>query len=162
MDSLHFYVFHLFDCGLRTIIGNDIDEDNDEIKQDKQEYFDVVFARVTKMINDRKYITSSFARFRNNNKFNMAIDKIDSRSNSGKKGITFMDEFYEYLSHKNIDDTVVNAFRNIIMLEEYDSETMAYDVDDINYTSKRPRFARRIIIVYVVESIILNLLCNGK
>eukprot|EP01084_Bolivina_argentea_P184987 319029_1 len=27
MDSLHFYIFHMFDCGLRTIVSND---DNDE------------------------------------------------------------------------------------------------------------------------------------
>ncbi len=80
MDSLHFYIFHLFDCGLRTInIGNDIDE-NDEIKQDKKEYFDAAFARVTKMINDRKYITKSFQRFKNNNKFSMVVHKIDANN----------------------------------------------------------------------------------
>ncbi len=39
-----------------------------------------------------------------------------------------MDEFYEYLLMKNIDVTVVDAFRNIVMFEEYDSQTVGYDV----------------------------------
>eukprot|EP01084_Bolivina_argentea_P010880 20301_1 len=135
MDSLHFYLFHIFDCGLRTIIADHIDED-DEIKQEKGEYFDAAFARVTKMISDRNHNTASFSRFRINNKFNMVVDTNNRASNvhsfSGKNSSTFMDELYSYLTIKNINNVVVDTFRNIILSEEYDSETMADDVIHIN------------------------------
>ncbi len=52
---------------------------------------------------------------------------------TGKKdGTAFLDEIYEYLSIKNIDPVVVDALQRIVMLEEYDSESIADDVIDIN------------------------------
>ncbi len=81
MDSLHFYIFHLFDCGMRTIILNDNENQIKEEKKDS-EYFDADFARINSIINDRKHITQSFARFRNNNKFNINVGKMDKKNES--------------------------------------------------------------------------------
>eukprot|EP01084_Bolivina_argentea_P253540 425928_1 len=138
MDSLHFYIFHLFDCGFRIIETND---SNNEIKQDTNdsEYFDAAFARVSKRINDRKHITATFDRFRNNNKFDMAVNNSNTTTEfnlaSDGNGITYMDELCEYLSHKLADDTVVVTLRDIAVSEEYDSEAIMCDVMDEIYDS---------------------------
>eukprot|EP01084_Bolivina_argentea_P253538 425920_1 len=66
MDSLHFYIFHLFDCGMRTIKTNNNENENDnKIKEETKdsEYFDADFARINSIINDRKHITATFDRF---------------------------------------------------------------------------------------------------
>eukprot|EP01084_Bolivina_argentea_P094031 169055_1 len=47
MDSFHFFVSHLYHCGLRTISNND--DDDDEI-ENEDEYFDKVFYRLNKQI----------------------------------------------------------------------------------------------------------------
>eukprot|EP01084_Bolivina_argentea_P262211 443365_1 len=60
MDSLHFYLFHCFDVGIRTK-----KEDNEDKKQptDKQkeekkgEYFDSKFSRLNQMILERQHLT---------------------------------------------------------------------------------------------------------
>ena len=70
VDSLHFYVMHLFDCGLRVHneyqeeINNDRDNDG---KVDKQ------FQRILKTINERKEATLLSRRFKNNTKFNLTV-----------------------------------------------------------------------------------------
>ena len=71
MDSLGFYLLHLFDCGLRVHHQNNDDEqeeikyndDDDNVSVDKQ------FARTLKAINERKHLTMSFSRFKTNTKY---------------------------------------------------------------------------------------------
>eukprot|EP01084_Bolivina_argentea_P044780 82392_1 len=68
MDSLHFYMFHLFECGFRVIETNE-SNNNNKMKENKNnsEYFDAAFAKVSNYINDRKHITAVFDRFKSNN-----------------------------------------------------------------------------------------------
>ena len=73
MDSLHFYLFHLYQCGLR-VIQSEEKEKEDEEKGDK-EYFDAAFSRIVKAINERKHITANFNRFENNNKYNLNVQQ---------------------------------------------------------------------------------------
>ena len=76
MDSLHFYLYHLFDCGLRAVpsapndeeLKND-DDDNNNIKNG--DCFDAEFSRINKTINDRKHITEQFDRFEVKTKFSL-------------------------------------------------------------------------------------------
>ncbi len=66
-DSLHFYLIHLYECGLRiptsTTNDDNMDNKNDD---DNNIYFDNAFSRVTRLINERQHIISSFNRFKSN------------------------------------------------------------------------------------------------
>ena len=74
MDSLHFYLIHLYDCGLR-VRRDKYTQNTEEKKEDNNTYtddtFDAEFARICKAINQRRSITSSFDRFKSTNKFNI-------------------------------------------------------------------------------------------
>eukprot|EP01084_Bolivina_argentea_P238632 400900_1 len=89
MDSLHFYLFHLFDVGLRVKSNpNDIDikdENDNNVK-----CFDKEFSRIISMINERKHITAAFNRFNTNDKFNINVKQQNSDSS-----MTYLDEMYE-------------------------------------------------------------------
>eukprot|EP01084_Bolivina_argentea_P010879 20299_1 len=132
MDSLHFYIFHLFDSGLRTIVTNETDDMKDNDSKEKSEYFDAAFARVSKMINDRKHVTASFSRFRTNNKFNMIVNNSNATAQfdvtSDEEGITYIDELCSYLRNKGVNDISIAAFQSIIITEEYDSEAITDEV----------------------------------
>ena len=65
IDSVHFYLLHLYDSGLR--IKSDKNKQNREQKDDQtytDNTFDAEFARICKSINQRRSITSSFNRFK--------------------------------------------------------------------------------------------------
>ena len=68
MDSLHFYLFHCFDAGLRTMKHDDNEtKTDDDDNKNNFEYFDAEFSRINKMISERKHITNSFNRFKTKN-----------------------------------------------------------------------------------------------
>merc|ERR1712024_161793 len=62
MDSLHFYLFHCFDAGLRTKNpdnnNDDDDDDDDEGKGDR--YFDAEFSRIHRVVSEKRNITKTF------------------------------------------------------------------------------------------------------
>eukprot|EP01084_Bolivina_argentea_P283193 484958_1 len=76
MDSLHFFVCHLYHSGLRTANNDDELKGNDDKKNG--EYFDKTFSRMTQQIKERQHLTKSFDRFQNNknSKFSL-IDNDD-------------------------------------------------------------------------------------
>ncbi len=47
--------------------------------------------------------------------------------------MTYMDELFKYLSNKGINNNILNGFINIIICEEYDSESIVYDVINDTY-----------------------------
>ena len=72
MDSLHFHLLHLFECGLRTKSEVKIVDDS-EMKD--LEYFDPEFCRINRMIEERKKTTKTFERLKSgkNEKYNIKI-----------------------------------------------------------------------------------------
>eukprot|EP01084_Bolivina_argentea_P306808 530231_1 len=132
MDSLHFYMFHIFECGLRTLNRME-NENSNELKSDN-EYFDPLFARVSKMINDRINITKSFMRFKSNHKFTLMVNNINTTNEINvaldEECITYIDELCQYLSNKTVSDSVINVFQSFINSEEYDSEAVVHDIFD--------------------------------
>eukprot|EP01084_Bolivina_argentea_P226124 382004_1 len=125
MDSLHFYLVHLFECGLRTNTINNSDAKR-ELKPNKDnEYYDQSFAHITRIINERKRISDSFNRFKNNNKFNIGFIK-----QTGHSSVTFMDAFMEHISQTIIETIKSNKFNQYILDEEYDTDCIQMDVTD--------------------------------
>ena len=73
MDSLHFYLLHLFQVGLRIfkIAEEEIKQQTDD-ESDNDKYFDATFNRINEMIKVQRD-TTSFDRLKNNNKFNLVV-----------------------------------------------------------------------------------------
>ena len=118
IDSLHFYLYHLFECGLRSIPHSKINDDVDDI------YFDKEFFRMNNCLNQRKYLIQTFNRFKNNDKFN--INVYNKNKNDGDT--TFMDQLYLHLNNYHKKETV-NNFKQFMLNEQYDSDSLINDVD---------------------------------
>eukprot|EP01083_Nonionella_stella_P287534 978756_1 len=127
LDSLHFYLLHLFECGLRTEKGNPNDtDDNKQVDAagNASKYFDKSFARVSKMINARQHIRLAFHRLKNNSKFNIqAAESVSS-------DILYMDEVFRYLllSTKHIGETAIRKFWKFLSSQQYDTESLKGDI----------------------------------
>eukprot|EP01083_Nonionella_stella_P235457 827935_1 len=107
MDSLHFYLLHLFDCGLRTpnVTAND-DDDDDDTNEDHDQYFDKQFARVSRIVNERDHIRSSFGRFKTNTKFNMQAPAATGESSN----TVYMDEVVRCLLYAQVKEDTIRKF----------------------------------------------------
>ena len=85
-DTLHFYLYHLFDVGLRVFKGEEEKGEDGDIKYNElknTQYFDKEFARIHHAINQRKHLQLSFNRFNNSHKFS-----IDSNTHHNNTGMT--------------------------------------------------------------------------
>eukprot|EP01083_Nonionella_stella_P173475 598520_1 len=124
MDSLHFYLLHLFECGLRTPNVTPNDDDNDDKKEDHDQYFDKQFARVSRMVNERHHIRLSFGRFKTNTKFNIqAAAATDESSNT-----VYMDEVVRYLLYSEVEEDTIRQFAQFVAFHEYDVDSMTEDI----------------------------------
>lgn len=129
-DSLHFYFYHLFECGLRTkkMDKNDDEEiDDDDSKHD--EFFDVEFSRMIRSINDRTYINNNFNRFKSN-KF--GLNTTSNTAESGESSLTFIDSVYSYLKMVDINKNIINLFTDYLSSQSYDSDSVEMDICDNN------------------------------
>ena len=129
MDSLHFYLFHLYHSGLRVTKHDEeeeIKDDNDDTNTD-DEHFDKIFYRLNKQIEERKHLTKSFERFKSNknNKFNLAVNN----NNETTGDTTSLDALYDYLSkQKHIPAEVMNKLKDFVNSEEFDTESLRIDL----------------------------------
>ena len=128
MDSLHYYIFHIFDSGLRTQTTPTTDDINDEkksIARNDDEFFDSKFAELRQRINDKRENTKTFERFErhgNNSKFSINIqnnddDTVDSQQTNTiqrEYGFTFLDSIFKHLKKINIDNDTVNNLKKFL------------------------------------------------
>eukprot|EP01084_Bolivina_argentea_P136621 240611_1 len=130
MDSVHFYLYHCFDVGLRTKTLNAPNkiEEREEKKDDK--YFDEAFARINRRILETQRITKSFPRLSNtkNNKFNLVMndEQIDDESNDNN---TNLDDIYEHLENHKVQENYIMKLKEFIENQEYDTNSCEYDLD---------------------------------
>ena len=76
LDSIHHYIFHLTDCGLRDFVDKDGDNKMEEEEEEKEEkYHDVEFAVMSKRILSTQKNTKKFGRMKTGNKFVINISK---------------------------------------------------------------------------------------
>ena len=112
MDSLHFYLYHLVESGLRqdgsitTTESKQTDDDADD------PYFDGDLKKMNELMRSSRNATNRFSRL-NGNKFNITIVNDSNDANQTMNDIqnndTFLDHLYSYLEqqmqqHKVYDD----------------------------------------------------------
>eukprot|EP01084_Bolivina_argentea_P263327 445653_1 len=148
LDSLHFYLLHLYQCGLRTQKQNEDDIKNGDTDHGDDEYFhqefarvsrliqaeahhdddkcfDKEFSRISRLIQERQHITTTFNRFKNNTKFSL-IHQNEEQDESK----TFMDELYSYLSRiQQVRQDLLSKFAKYIVDAQYDTDSLQMDVN---------------------------------
>ena len=124
MDTLHFYIFHLFDGGLRCL---DIDEKAHETNNNSP-YFDPLFQKMSAFIEKSKEKTKRFKRL-NGNKFNIsAVNDIDSDKKDEKETDdkeTFLDFLCSTIESKRKELGVF--LWNILYKNGYDTDSLDLD-----------------------------------
>eukprot|EP01084_Bolivina_argentea_P145171 254514_1 len=122
MDSLHFYVFHQYDTGLKTSKYNG-NEENDANDDNITDFVDKEFEDMTNTINAKKGNQKNMTHLqRNKNKFNIQIDTKKDRT-------TYIDGLLVHLcSRKMVETSAVAKFAAFIHEERYDTDTLLDDV----------------------------------
>ena len=127
-DSIHHYIFHLFDCGLRNNI-TDLEEINEDIKTSDDEYFDSRFYSLKKRIKSTRKRTSRFDRISAGNKFN--IDTFQEEQNdfevTGRQGLTYLDCIVIQLENLKIDKEIIDKLIYYLLAEEFCTESVSLD-----------------------------------
>eukprot|EP01084_Bolivina_argentea_P260799 440550_1 len=133
MDSLHFYLYHCFDVGIRTKTEkSDQSPIYEEEKKDDM-YFDAAFSRIHKIISQRKDTTKTFERFstKTSNKFNIKTDEqIDNQADDDQHedNDTYLDALYKHLKNINIPQIYIDKLYKFIQCEQYDTESIKLDI----------------------------------
>jgi len=130
LDSAHHWIYHLFDCGNRVrksvITENKIEKDDeDDIK-----YIDKEFARIKKELKTRREkLNVNMDRFGSgNNKYKLSVNNISTKSD--QSGSTSIDLLFEDLDENNIKNTSINKLKDILQIEQYDTDSLGDDVID--------------------------------
>ena len=140
MDSIHYYIFHIFDVGLRSPALLSSTKDTTKTSPGKNEFFDYEFAEIRERINANRSNTNLFKRFKrsiNDSKFNINIQYDHHKINETElniieqePGVTFLDSIYQHLQKCNIDNGVINNLKELIDSEQFDTESVSIDIDD--------------------------------
>eukprot|EP01083_Nonionella_stella_P022692 62726_1 len=122
LDSLHFYLMHLFDCGMRTEQSNAIRIDTNQqafVADEKDKYFDQEFARVKLQINERKHIRLAI-HGDSTNKFSIQTAPAASTDT------IFMDETIRYLinSRHCIEEHAIRNVWKFLSEQQHDSDSL--------------------------------------
>ena len=126
MDSLHFYLFHLEQAGLRQY-GNCVEPvHEDKAATSSSPYFDENLSRISDGIKESQKVTNRFTRL-SGNKYN--ISAVIDNDDISKGDDTFLDASYKYLLSvsSEIKDTVMRLME-IIRTYDYDTDTVDLDL----------------------------------
>ena len=132
LDSLHYYLFHLYQVGLRT--KKEIHHSVDEKKYD-----DNHFSKMREMISTRRDDTARFERFgdvensnmHSDSRFNILLSNDIHLSINEGQGTTYLDMIYKHLLESKIDEDVVEKLKAYVVNEDYCTESLDFDVNEI-------------------------------
>eukprot|EP01084_Bolivina_argentea_P170121 294799_1 len=129
-DSLHFYLLHLEDMGLRTFKSYSDDKkiNNDE----KMSLIDYQFEMMSKKIKEQRQKYGYFDRF-NSSKFNINISHRTTFKNKHEKETPYLQTMFDELLRNNELNAEIEKFKSFLVDHEYDTdaiqEDMAFDHD---------------------------------
>ena len=95
------------------------------------EYFDINFSRLIKQNKRTRDAVNRFSRL-SDNKFNISVDDKDNlkqQIDDNEDGKTYLDTLYSHLNSKSVKDTLISTLKQIIIQEEYDTESLDIDVE---------------------------------
>eukprot|EP01084_Bolivina_argentea_P203120 346963_1 len=127
LDSVHYYIFHLFDLGLRTLTNDYCNQQmNSTQQQDLSTCFDTAFSSKKKNIhNKKKHLRQFFKRFQTEyNKFTIQTD-LNIKEDNNVCDKTFLDTFYNEINSIWL--------RSYLLQEEYDSDALEEDLVENNF-----------------------------
>ena len=135
IDSLHFYIHHLYQTSFRFLANTPNDNDYIEAEDDEKNnapYFDRDFARIHENIKKARATTQRFARMaQNQTKFAIKTDDQhgDNLAEDHESGSTYLDGVFEQLLLQNVDDHCIAKLKAYIMEEKYDTESLDMDIE---------------------------------
>ena len=137
MDSLHFYVVHIFDAQLRSLslLDNDANKmKSTSAEHSKDEYYDPQLAEIRDRLIRNQHKIVRFRGFggRNGSKFNIKIgpsqDSGDQQLENGDNVTKYLDKLYLYLESIGIAHEVIEDLHKFIQSEEYDTDSYTMDI----------------------------------
>ena len=158
MDSIHHFVFHVFECGLRDIGDNKSNEENDDDHNKNNEHYDGKFAKMSARILSKRHNTERFDRMNGLNKFNINIgndDFIDDTQNDPNYNNTgtgtYLDSIYSNLTEVGINQNVIENLANFIRNEQFGTETLDLDLQIAPKGNIETEIANTRTIIYLKE-----------
>eukprot|EP01084_Bolivina_argentea_P290222 498459_1 len=143
-DSLHFYMYHMEECGLRISINIDDIKDIDD--SDHSNCKDKIIAITQNEIQKRKTKCGLFKRLNNtkHSKFNIMLASNDNINDyvvktDEKKEITesadeqeekmFTNDMLDHIASLDIKKNIVTGLKNYLVGEEYDTDSIKNYID---------------------------------
>eukprot|EP01084_Bolivina_argentea_P004729 8959_1 len=135
-DTLHFFIYHMDECGLRVSRHDDNDTDNNENGTDNDNdytnYIDRIIETIQKEIEISKRKCGFFKRLDNtkNCKFNI-MQVMDKKPHHeiNPTGETFTDDMFQNIGVCGIEKDAVYGLTKYLSVEEYDTDSIQNDVD---------------------------------
>ena len=146
MDSLHHYIFHIFDSGLRittrTIESMEASSNQDN-EQMENEYFDARLAQLRQSLTSTDETTESFERFggSNNSKFIIKTQFDSDITDEDEQMIdadndesveTYLDSVYNYFQRNKIDEDIIQKLCVYLRNNGYDTDSFITDMSITN------------------------------
>ena len=139
LDRLHFWLYHQFDVGMRisrSIIHQNEDADDFIDDEDtKNKYYDHAFARMRREIARKRNKWRMNHSIPNQNdiqcsKYTMPVESGEFKIDFAQNETTYIDSIFEELENLKIPTDTMTTFRNFLMEEQYDTDTIIADIID--------------------------------
>eukprot|EP01084_Bolivina_argentea_P003037 5667_1 len=125
IDSIHCYILHLYDAGLRIKNDNNVIEELDENEEFKTQHFDEHFSKICQQIYDQKNAIKQLKDF--DKQPENAKYSINAQDDN-EKDMTFLDGLYNHLSDQGILHKDLNKLKQFLKDEHFDSDAAEQDV----------------------------------
>ncbi len=131
LDSMHCYLTHSFDMGLR-VRPKDIESDDKKDEDEESPFMDHVWSLITTVVHHKRNTLEAACdmhRFQSNGKFDLNVNE----NNKCQEDTSFMDELYDQLLTQKLTESIWNQIQNE---EEYDTDAVLQDVFYLNGSPK--------------------------
>lgn len=138
MDTLHFYIFHMFHAGLRSVTSTIRNEETKEDNKMMSKYFDPQLSRMRQSLSITNRNTELFERFTRgkNSKFTIetecdgkyddCIQDTDDEFDGYVE--TYLENIFLHLESNRIDPTIIGILIDFVQNENYDTEAVSMDL----------------------------------